>query len=149
MKNIRIILGATILSLGLSGCQDTKKALGFSKTVPDENTVIERAPLTVPDNLELRPPRTGDAEEVWDAREKARDQILGATQKSKDLSGGEKALLMQAGVDKADPEIRQQLKKQPVKADKADVLNAEKEAAKLQKPEDKKTSEEVPETEAE
>ncbi|MBT4740276.1 MAG: DUF3035 domain-containing protein, partial [Rhodospirillaceae bacterium] len=34
--------------LVLSGCDDTKRALGINKSVPDEFAVVRRAPLVMP-----------------------------------------------------------------------------------------------------
>lgn len=117
-----------------SGCQETKKALGFTKSVPDENTVMERAPLTVPDNLELRPPRTGDADAEYEATEKARQLLVGKTKQAKDKSTLEKDLLNKAGFGEANPEIRKELEKRPLKTDESDVLDS----AKVKKNLDKK-----------
>lgn len=108
------------------GCQETKKALGFTKSVPDENTVMERAPLTVPDNLELRPPRTGDADAEYESTEKARQLLVGKTKQAKDKSTLEKDLLNKAGFAEANPEIRKELEKRPLKSDESDVLDSAK-----------------------
>lgn len=149
MKNAKVVLGLTLLGFFVGGCQDTKRALGFTKSIPDENTVIERAPLTVPENLELRPPRTGDAEESWDATQKARETLVGSTQKSKELSSAEKALLMKAGIESSDPNIRDQLNSSPAKIEKSDVLDAEKESEKLKKKAESTPEEEAKEAKAE
>ena len=55
-KKFIIALG---LTLALSACSNIKQTLGLVKQGPDEFTVITRAPLTVPPNFELTPPKPG------------------------------------------------------------------------------------------
>src|SRR5262245_16912226 len=43
----------------LGGCGDTRKALGFDKSSPDEFKIINRAPLSLPPDYALRPPQPG------------------------------------------------------------------------------------------
>jgi len=43
----------------LSGCSDFRKAVGMDRTGPDEFAVESRAPLTIPPDFELRPPKPG------------------------------------------------------------------------------------------
>lgn len=47
--------------LGLGGCSggSVQKALGIDKRAPDEFAVVSRAPLVVPPDYQLRPPRPG------------------------------------------------------------------------------------------
>ncbi|MCH1556317.1 MAG: DUF3035 domain-containing protein, partial [Pseudomonadales bacterium] len=50
----------TLAALTLSACGDsTKRALGLSRTSPDEFSVVPRAPLSQPPDFNLRPPRPG------------------------------------------------------------------------------------------
>lgn len=57
------LLVLTVLLLGmmggLSGCAETRKALGYDKSAPDEFRVIKRAPLKVPTAFGLPPPVPG------------------------------------------------------------------------------------------
>jgi hypothetical protein len=47
-------------AVGLSGCGDSvSRTLGFSRDAPDEFTVTTRAPLAMPPNFDLPPPRPG------------------------------------------------------------------------------------------
>ena len=48
----------TIVSL-LSGCEKAKQALGQTKEAPDEFAVFQRAPLSLPPDYALKPPRPG------------------------------------------------------------------------------------------
>jgi hypothetical protein len=51
---------ALIALIALSACgSETERAFGLSRTSPDEFTVTTRAPLSMPPNFALRPPRPG------------------------------------------------------------------------------------------
>ena len=54
-----VICGAVALPIALSGCSDVKHAFGLEKTVPDEFDVVANAPLAIPPDFNLRPPRPG------------------------------------------------------------------------------------------
>jgi hypothetical protein len=45
--------------LALSGCTGFKQAIGLEPTMPDEFEVVSRAPLTIPPDFDLRPPKPG------------------------------------------------------------------------------------------
>jgi hypothetical protein len=46
-------------ALALSGCTGVKRAIGLDPTMPDEFEVVQRAPLTIPPDFDLRPPKPG------------------------------------------------------------------------------------------
>ena len=43
----------------LGGCADFKQIVGLDQTMPDEFAVETRAPLTIPPEFDLRPPKPG------------------------------------------------------------------------------------------
>jgi len=103
----------------LAGCgEDTKRSLGLSKPAPDEFSVVSRAPLSMPPNYTLRPPRPGsEGVAQSEAREQARQTVFRgpeATQSvqqaarpaAPDQSRGESVLLGRAGAVNATPAIR-------------------------------------------
>jgi hypothetical protein len=45
--------------LALSACTNFKRAVGIEQTSPDEFAVESRAPLTMPPDFDLRPPKPG------------------------------------------------------------------------------------------
>ena len=47
------------LALGVSACDTLKEQAGLTKKVPDEFTIITKAPLVMPPDFSLRPPRPG------------------------------------------------------------------------------------------
>ena len=104
--------------LVLSACSINKnsgirEALGIDKRPPDEFAVVTKAPLVVPPNYDLRPPKEGAAPlNRTDPRLAARETTFGSRGKSRDLSRGEAALIGAAGADNARPEIRTELNRE-------------------------------------
>jgi hypothetical protein len=105
----------------LSGCSGAKKMLGLARTAPDEFTVLTRAPLSLPPNYELTPPKPGarrvqdgDSNKVAKKTLFAEDEpdIYSSNYSSQNLkeeenkSLGETALLEKAGAKKAKSNIK-------------------------------------------
>ncbi len=103
----------------LAGCgEDTKRSLGLSKAAPDEFAVVARAPLSMPPNYTLRPPRPGsEGATQTEAREQARQTVFrgpeatqavqqAARPAAPDQSRGESVLLGRAGAVNVTPAIR-------------------------------------------
>lgn len=107
----RILLAAALLA-SLGACEGVRSELGLTKKSPDEFTVVRKAPLVMPPNFTLRPPEPGDprAKELKPT-ETARSALLsgsgGGAVPSGDRTGGEVALLKEAGALDADRSIRQ------------------------------------------
>ncbi len=60
LVRITALLSVTmLLAPSLSGCGGLSRALGVSKRPPDEFTVVGRAPLVVPPDYNLMPPKKG------------------------------------------------------------------------------------------
>jgi PBP1b-binding outer membrane lipoprotein LpoB len=110
MKQILFAVAATLL---LTGCADkVKKTLGMERTTPDEFSVVERAPLTVPPDFNLMPPSDG-ADMPVSGEVVAKELVLGSQSnapKANGSSAAENLLLQKAG--DADPTIRQKLSKE-------------------------------------
>ncbi|MEE1554691.1 MAG: DUF3035 domain-containing protein, partial [Alphaproteobacteria bacterium] len=53
------IIGTAALLSGLSACDTFKEQVGLTKNAPDEFTVLAKAPLVMPPDFSLRPPRRG------------------------------------------------------------------------------------------
>ena len=115
----RTILLASLLGTVLvttSGCSSLGKTLGLVKQPPDEYTVVENAPLTMPPDFGLRPPAANSGRPIdTNVQDQAVDTIFttvpstGTAASGASLSPGESALLGQAGASNADPAIRDQL----------------------------------------
>lgn len=105
MKPAYILL-AVAVATGLSGCAGLRRSMGLGKTMPDEFAVVSKAPLVVPPEFSLLPPRPGEPRpQELDSSAQARQALFGATV-SAEQSPGEQALAAQAGGLSADPSIR-------------------------------------------
>jgi len=104
----------------LSGCDKAKKALGQTKEAPDEFAVFQRAPLSLPPDYRLKPPKPGSARpQAVKPRDRAAQAlgILEHTQlqstKTRDplrsLSPGELSVLQLTGATNSDPSIRMKI----------------------------------------
>ncbi len=114
---LRAVAAAGLLLLALSGCSDTKRALGYEKAPPDEFQVVARAPLSVPPDFTLRPPQPGATRpQEGTTRDQARATLLGERSGvSLSLVGrdsGDMALLTRAGASQAQPGIRELVDKE-------------------------------------
>lgn len=107
------------LALGLGGCAETRRAVGWEKVPPDEFKIMTRAPLSMPPDYGLRPPTPGAPRpQEGSTTEQARSAVTGgrpgarpgaataAVAAAGKPSAGEAALLEKAGADRADPSIR-------------------------------------------
>ncbi len=102
-----LILAGVMAAATVSGCQGTQRALGLERTAPDEFRVITKAPLVVPPDYALRPPRPGDAR-PGDSSPAPRAAVFGADLGA-NASEGEKLLVAKAGAAAVDPTIRTQV----------------------------------------
>lgn len=101
MKRLHAILLVSALLASLSGCA----ALTGSGT-PDEFRVVRKAPLTIPPEYNLRPPKPGESRpQELEPDAQARVAVFGADI-GKDASEGEKLLVKSAGGDTLDRTIR-------------------------------------------
>ena len=103
----RIILSVFCV-LALGACENAKEELGLNKQVPDEFKVVKRAPLDLPPDYSLRPPRPGAPRpQEQSTSDQAASTVFG--QETSDVvaaTSGEAALLNRAGSNAADPNIR-------------------------------------------
>ncbi len=104
-----------VLTLGLSACNgdDLSRTFGITRDTPDEFTVTTRAPLSMPPDFALRPPRPGEPrpqeETAPDAAEAALvPQSALADAQQGDTSAGQQALVAAAGPP-APADIRQKI----------------------------------------
>ncbi len=100
-----------VLALALTGCGGVKEQLGLTRSAPDEFTVLTKAPLVLPPDFTLRPPRRG-ARPRGDlaSQQRARRALLSGSAASEATAGagssGEDALLKRANAADAAPDIR-------------------------------------------
>ena len=103
-----------LLALGLGGCSEARRAVGWDKAPPDEFKILTRAPLAMPPDYGLRPPTPGAPRpQEGSTTDQARTAITGGRPGARPgaapagrPSAAEVALLDKAGADRADPAIR-------------------------------------------
>ncbi|MBL8538160.1 MAG: DUF3035 domain-containing protein [Hyphomonadaceae bacterium] len=89
-----------------SGCAGFSRAVGATKVSPDEFRVVTQAPLTLPPDYNLRPPRPGEPRpQELQPQDEARAALFGADV-GQGASQGERTLVASAGAEAADPDIR-------------------------------------------
>ena len=95
-------VAGTLLLLGLAGCSgDLSRTFGLTRDAPDEFAVTTRAPLSMPPDFSLRPPRPGAPRPMEQSESRqaetalAPQTALGVPQGS--ASPGQEALVQQAG----------------------------------------------------
>ncbi len=99
-KSILCLASAGLL---LSGCSSLKGG----KSAPDEFAVTKEAPLVMPPDFSLRPPRPGAPRPTeLNAQGQALEALFGPGVALPQRSAGEQALLERAGATKAAPDIR-------------------------------------------
>lgn len=114
-------LGAATLPLG--GCDSFNRAIGKTRVIPDEFQVVSNAPLAIPPDYALRPPRVGNGPEQANPTDQARETVFRAGDTANtqqpvaaprpNMSVGEQDLLRQAGATNAPSDIRQTVDADP------------------------------------
>jgi hypothetical protein len=90
-----------------SGCSSLSRAVGATRSAPDEFRVMTHAPLSLPPDYNLRPPRPGEARpSERDAASEARTALFGENVGAQ-ASQGERSFVAAAGATAADDNIRQ------------------------------------------
>ncbi|HYL47909.1 MAG TPA: DUF3035 domain-containing protein [Stellaceae bacterium] len=118
LSSIPVFVTLAVAALAVSGCStwtDVKRGLGMEKVVPDEFDVTTNAPLAIPPDYTLRPPKPGapptqQLSPTAQAQEtvfRAGDTKLDTLPPDKSRSVGENVLLQDAGAGKAPKDIRQ------------------------------------------
>jgi hypothetical protein len=111
---LALLAGAAI---ALVGCGSIRDATGVAKDAPDEFAVVTKAPLVIPPDFNLRPPKPGAAPtNQTSPTQSAQQDLFGVTDPSliaaslpNTYSPGEKTLLANSGAATADHGIRAQI----------------------------------------
>jgi hypothetical protein len=114
MSNVKTSVLILMALLSLSSCDDTKRALGIDKSIPDEFAVVRRAPLVMPPNFNLRPPAPGsERPQEGTSSEQAFSALVGRNRldgyRVRGFSAGEVEFLALAGADIIVPNIREKV----------------------------------------
>ncbi len=124
-KSVKFVVFFIIFGLfPLLGCENAKETMGLTKQAPDEFAIVTRAPLNIPPQFDLRPPKPGSSRpQETTPRSEARKILLkntsrrGILKKNKTInsgkiSDGEEAFLQKADALTVDPTIRKVIKKE-------------------------------------
>jgi len=119
MSKMHVTLRVALLggaALALLGCQDIREAAGVVKTPPDEFAVVTKAPLVIPPDYNLRPPKPGAPPTNQSSPTNiAQTDLFGdppdvvAANLPNNYSPGEKLLLANTGAATADHGVRTQI----------------------------------------
>lgn len=108
-SNYICILSLIGTGLMLISCDQARRGLGLDRSQPDEFTVCDRPPLSMPPNIDLKPPvsrPSGEAEEKM-MRQKAEKLVLKTQRSSGSLSTAEENLLQKANTGQRQSNIRE------------------------------------------
>lgn len=129
---IAFVAAATVtLSACGGGISGIRQQLGLDKSPPDEFRIVARPPLSMPPEYALRPPQPGAPRpQETPVVDRARQTVFRAEPAAGSgqsqiaatggASGGETALLRQAGADRADPNIRETLNREGIRMEQPD-----------------------------
>jgi hypothetical protein len=117
VSTIAVHLALTaVAGMALCGCTRLREAAGITKSAPDEFTVLTKAPLVIPPDFGLMPPKPGAAPtNQADPSSNAQAALYGsdpaavAANMPGNASMAEKLLLATAGATDADPKVRELL----------------------------------------
>ncbi|MEQ9144061.1 MAG: DUF3035 domain-containing protein [Parvibaculaceae bacterium] len=113
-RTLSRLMGLGMAAVALTACGSSlSDTLGYGKDAPDEFAIVTKAPLVIPPDYSLRPPRPGaPSPRETSPQAVAETALLGRTVTRAELgaaanrSPGEQALLANAGALNADPNIR-------------------------------------------
>src|SRR5690349_23886534 len=112
---LQCVLAGSVAA-ALAGCDTIRDAAGQTKDSPDEFAIVTKAPLVIPPDFNLHPPSAGAAPTNQIAPTQAAqaalftaDPATVAASLPAQMSTGERYLLVKAGVQNADPAIRQEI----------------------------------------
>jgi hypothetical protein len=108
MKTGLVLAAAAVAMVGLSGCGGTKRVLGLERSAPDEFRIITKAPLAMPPDYALRPPRPGEARPAELANDTTTSSVFGENTGAQ-ASQGERLLVAKAGATSVDPNVAAQV----------------------------------------
>lgn len=94
-----------VAAAATSGC-GISRAIGNAKASPDEFRVVSQAPLTLPPDYSLRPPRPGEPRPQELQPDAEAHAALFGQDVAASASAGERSLVTNAGAGAVDPTIR-------------------------------------------
>jgi len=124
-------LAAVVTLAACGGGHDVKEELGLKASPPDEFSVVTRAPLSVPPDYTLRPPRPGaDRPMEISVRDQARKTVFGTEDVRRtdvqSTSSEDSSFLNRLGANASNGSVRESLDSEMQAMDKAEQPAAEK-----------------------
>jgi hypothetical protein len=131
MKKIIMSLSMVLLTGSISACSGTREQFDFSKKSPDEFAVVTRAPLEMPPNYTLRPPRPGvQRPQENTAIDEAKQVVFGTNEikqvAPREVTQGESILLQKTGANTATSDIRDIIDQETAKIVKEETSTVNK-----------------------
>lgn len=109
MTKITTVVAIVAAAAAASGCSSLGRSMGAGKNSPDEFRIVTRAPLTLPPDYSLRPPRPGEARpQELEPDAEARAALFGQDI-AQGATAGERTLVSRAGADNVDASVRNQV----------------------------------------
>jgi hypothetical protein len=128
--NTLVCVSALALTACGNGDADVKEKLGLKAAPPDEFSVVTRAPLSVPPDYTLRPPRPGEDRPMeLSVREQTKQTVFGVSDvqnRQGESAGSSSSFLNKLGANQADPNIRQSINTEVREMDKKEQPVAER-----------------------
>ncbi len=109
MRSRAIFVFASVgLALVLQGCGAMSKIAGNRKNAPDEFQVVDKPPLVMPPDYNLRPPKPGEPtpQRLTTSQRTIQSLFPGRTTMPPAPSAGEQALLNKLGAGKVRSDVR-------------------------------------------
>ena len=106
MRHLITITALIAASVSMTACASATKRLGLTTTAPNEFNILTKAPLVVPPEYNLLPPRIGESSSENNyTQEAARKALIGDIDPT-EPTRGEIVLMTKAGVGRANQEVR-------------------------------------------
>ena len=134
MRRVISVFVLTALVGVLSACESAKKIVGNQKSAPDEFSVYERPPLSLPPEFALRPPAPGsERPQAITPSDQARAALLqrqasinSNPKPDPNLSDGLNVIMQKTGAAQSDPSIREVVNAETTLLSKEDQRLADK-----------------------
>ena len=105
-KMLRVSLAFAFIATTAGGCAGLGKALGGGKNPPDEFAIATKAPLVVPPDFSLRPPKPGETRPQEASASDRPQQILSGDTSAAPPTIGEQLFVQTSGALSSDQNIR-------------------------------------------
>jgi hypothetical protein len=108
-RHYRLAVVIALVGLSAAACANRNRGVQLANQTPDEFLVLARAPLVVPPDYALRPPMPGEPRpQDLNPEATARSALIGQRNTVANVgSAGERALMIKAKADEADPRIKE------------------------------------------